>query len=301
MTHMAVWALTESEAHCLGDALAEQTEAAIDLAAVAANRWRVTAYFAKKPNAKLLDHIAADSIGGRVASVKIVALADRDWVAKSLGALSPVGAGRFLIHGSHDRDRRRSNDIAIEIDAAMAFGTGHHGSTLGCLTALDIIGKRRSFETALDIGTGSGVLGIAIAKAWRTPVLATEIDPVAVAIARENAALNGVRGLVNCIEADGLHHPAIRRRRRFDLIVANILAGPLARLAPTVSARLAPGGLLVLSGLLQNQKRWLLAAYRAHGLTIIGSLSIDDWLTLTLVRPQAAPRSRAIAVRTAPD
>ncbi|MBZ0228103.1 MAG: 50S ribosomal protein L11 methyltransferase, partial [Bauldia sp.] len=177
------------------------------------------------------------------------------------------------------------NDLAIEIEAGQAFGTGHHGTTAGCLVAIDRLAKSRRIANALDIGTGSGVLAIAIARRAKAPVLASDIDPVAVAVARENVAKNGAAGFVETFTAAGLGDRRFAARAPFDLIVANILAGPLAALAPAIRRKLANGGTVILSGLLPDQKARIVSAYRRQGLRLVGALVLDGWLTLTFVRP----------------
>jgi ribosomal protein L11 methyltransferase len=214
-------------------------------------------------------------------------------VAKSLATLGPVQAGRYRIHGSHDRGAGNANAIAIEIEAATAFGTGHHGTTAGCLRALSDLAKRRRIRSAMDVGTGSGVLAIAIAKTWRVPVIATDIDPIAVAVAAANARLNRAARDVRAVCADGLHHGLVRRSAPFDLIVANILAAPLAKFAPAIAANLAPGGTLILSGLLPDQRRWITAAYRTQGLALRRASVLDGWLTLIFERRPFARRTAA--------
>jgi ribosomal protein L11 methyltransferase len=168
------------------------------------------------------------------APLDVEVLPDTDWVASNRNAIRPVAAGRFILHGSHHRGIIPPSRFAIEIDAARAFGTGHHATTAGCLTVLDRLVRTRRYTNPLDLGTGSGVLAIALAKALRRPVLASDVDPTAVAIARDNARLNGVGSLVRCVQAEGVD-AAIRRRAPFDLVVANILAEPLMRLAPRVA------------------------------------------------------------------
>ena len=166
-------------------------------------------------------------------------LPDIDWVARSLDGLKPVRAGRFFVHGAHDRGKRRSGELAIEIEAGLAFGTGHHGTTAGCLEMLEQIVRREHPRNALDLGTGSAVLAIAVAKLAHVPVLATDIDPVAVRVAAANARLNHVKALVETVTAPGFHHPIFAKRAPFDLIVANILARPLMRLAPQMADHIA--------------------------------------------------------------
>lgn len=211
-------------------------------------------------------------------------LPDIDWVAKSLEGLKPVRAGRFLVHGRHDRDAVRANDIAIEIEAGQAFGTGHHGTTSGCLVMLERLIRTRRPKNVLDLGTGSGVLAIAVAKLARCPVLATDIDPVATRVARSNARLNGEAGLIRFETAAGFSNRAFLEEGPFDLIVANILARPLMRMAPDIAAELAPGGDVVLSGILATQRQMVLAGFRAAGLFHRRTIWRGEWVTMHLDR-----------------
>ncbi len=206
----------------------------------------------------------------------------KDWVAASLADLKPVAAGRFAVHGAHDRAKLASNRVGIEIEAALAFGTGHHGTTRGCLLALDHLLKARHPRRILDIGTGTGVLAIAAAKALHVPVLASDIDPEAVRIARENARLNGCAALVECVRAAGLSAARFRARAPFDLVFANILLRPLTRLAHPMRHVLAPDARVVLSGLLSAQENAALAAYRPHGLRLVRRIPLGEWVTLVL-------------------
>jgi ribosomal protein L11 methyltransferase len=248
--------------------------------------WSVEAYFESGETdelaARLRDWLGADAFA---APLVVEELPETDWVSQSLAGLHPVEAGRFVVHGSHDRAKLPPGRIAIEIDAGQAFGTGHHATTAGCLIALDRLLRRRRFINPLDLGTGAGVLAIALAKLLRLPVLATDIDPLAVAVARENAALNRVAHLVRVETAVGVRHAAIRGRAPYDLIVANILAEPLIRLAPQVSPLLAPGGVLVLSGLLPHQRERVVAAYGAQGIRLVEARIRDGWAVLVLARP----------------
>ncbi len=211
-------------------------------------------------------------------------LPDIDWVSRSLEGLKPVRAGRFFVHGAHDRDQRQEGDIAIEIEAGLAFGTGHHGTTAGCLEMLESVVEAERPRNALDLGTGSAVLAIALARLARIPVLATDIDPVAVEVAAANVALNGVSDHVECIAAPGFDHPAFAERGPFDLIVANILAGPLIGIAPDMAAHLKPGGSLILSGILDRQEEAVLAAYEAAGFRHIRTTHLEGWVTIHLKR-----------------
>lgn len=209
-------------------------------------------------------------------------LPDIDWVTHSLEGLSPVRAGRFFVHGSHDRDKRRINDLGIEIDAGLAFGTGHHGTTSGCLEMISEVIRREHPRNALDLGTGSAVLAIGIAKLSPIPVLATDIDPVATAVAHDNVVKNGVAARVHTATATGFHHPVMQNSAPYDLIVANILARPLMQLAPQMRRHLARGGSIILSGILDSQRDKVLAAYRIQGLYHVKTLHRSGWVTLHL-------------------
>jgi ribosomal protein L11 methyltransferase len=211
-------------------------------------------------------------------------LPDVDWVSRSLEGLKPVRAGRFLVHGSHDRAKRHSGDLAIEIEAGLAFGTGHHGTTAGCLEMLDLVVRREKPRNALDLGTGSAVLAIALAKLAHIPVLATDIDPVAVRVAAANARLNHVKALVETVTAPGFHHPIFARRAPFDLIVANILARPLMRLAPQMAKHISLGGSLVLSGILDRQRDAVISAYVGQAFRHVRTLHREGWVTIHLKR-----------------
>jgi ribosomal protein L11 methyltransferase len=223
-------------------------------------------------------------------------VAERDWVAFSLAGLGPVEAGRFLVHGRHDRSRARGGQVRVEVEAAAAFGSGHHGTTRGCLLALDRTLKalRPGRRTrVLDLGTGSGVLAIAAAKALRRTVAATDIDRAAVRIARANAAHNGVRRWVEVVHGAGLRAPL---RGPFDLVLANILLGPLVALAAPIAARLAPGGRAIVSGLLPGQAKAALVAYRRCGLALERRIVLAGWVTLLFARAPGEPH-RPVARR----
>lgn len=226
----------------------------------------------------VLDRLAIPSGIGRET------LEDIDWVTKSLEDLKPVRAGRFLVHGAHDRDRLRVGDIGIEIEAGLAFGTGHHGTTAGCLEMLTDVLRRERPRNALDLGTGSAVLAIALAKLAGIPVLATDIDPVATKVARENVRLNGVVRLVHAVTAAGFHNPAFALNAPFDLIVANILARPLMKLAPEMARHLTPGGSLVLSGILDRQRDAVVAAYVGQRFRHARTTHREGWVTIHLKR-----------------
>jgi ribosomal protein L11 methyltransferase len=209
-------------------------------------------------------------------------LPDIDWIAKSLEGLKPVRAGRFIVHGSHDRDKVRVNDLAIEIEAGQAFGTGHHGTTAGCLEVIDEVVRSRKVRNALDLGTGSGVLAIAVRKLKHIPVLATDIDPVAVRVARENARSNGLIEGIEFRVAPGFHSTAFGQYGPFDLIIANILARPLMKMAPQLAAHLGPGGSVILSGILASQRWKVIAAYNGAGLAHVKTIWRNGWVTIHL-------------------
>jgi len=287
---LAILEAARPEAGRIADALERALEgaAAVSLARQEAGRWRVEAYIPGDDAAAVRERVRAALGGdGFGAEVAVAPLPERDWVAESLAGLRPVEAGRFVVHGNHDRGRVPAGRIGIEIEAAQAFGTGHHGTTSGCLAVLDRLARRRRFARALDLGTGSGVLAIALAKANRAPVLATDIDPLSVEAAGANAYLNGVGNRVRVVEAAGVDHPLVRRAAPFDLVVANILANPLIRLAPRLVPLVARGGVLVLSGLLPRQRSRVTAAYAVQGCAMLRAEVHDGWSVLTLVRRRA--------------
>ena len=250
------------------------------------SRWCLSIYIETASAAELQARVANwCSDAGLQLVFQSEVLPDKDWVAESLRELAPVRAGRFVIFGAHDRDAPRPHEIPVLMDANVAFGSGHHGTTAGCLDMFDLILKRRSFHKVLDMGTGSGILAIAAAKAIQAPVLATDIDPVAVDTARENGRRNGVQALITCKTAPGFNHPEIIGRSPFDLIFANILAKPLQRMAPHISQHLAPGGNVILSGLLPHQKSAIVSACRLQNLMLRQSHLRDGWLTLVMEKP----------------
>jgi len=278
-----------STARRLFDALMDAFEAGETAVAASEERtgaWTVEIYFEHAPDQDAVRTLVGDLAGNAVAErVAFTTVAARDWVAQSLEGLPPVAAGRFVVHGAHDRDRTPPNRIGIEIEAALAFGTGHHGTTLGCLIALDRILDRRRPRRILDVGCGTGVLAIAAARATRRPVLAGDIDPVSVRVARDNARLNRADALVEIIRANGLSDRRVQVRAPFDLVFANILLGPLKQLANPIRRVAAPGARVVVSGLLSSQAGAALAAYRALGLVLERRIPLDGWVTLVLVRP----------------
>jgi ribosomal protein L11 methyltransferase len=246
--------------------------------------WRVEAY----PRTPALDSeteirlaLAAAGAGGRLRHLVEQKLAERDWLAENRRAFPPLRIGRFFIHGSHYRGGPPPGLIEIEIDAATAFGTGEHPSTHGCLLALDLLARRRSFRHPFDMGTGSGVLAIAAAKRFHRKALASDIDCEAVRVARHHVRRNGVAGSVRVICAPGYRSRAVGRGK-YDLILANILARPLAAMARDLARALMPGGVAILAGLLQRQEPLVLWAHRAQGLALEHRIMIDGWSTLIL-------------------
>ena len=302
----------------IADLIAERlapADIAVSLFDAGGGRWRVEIHFgdeaAREP---VRDAVAAAAGAEAAAALQFGAVQAADWVRQSLAGLRPVAAGRFVVHGAHDRARIPKNRIGIEIEAALAFGTGHHGTTRGCLVALDAVCKglgrqkiaRTSMRVAgtnrlrpfrgmrsnisgrhrrsiLDVGTGSGVLAIAAARALRRFVLATDIDRDAVQVTEENAEANGVGPLVHALTADGMTHPGITRHAPYDLIIANILAGPLTQLAPSVCKALAKGGMLVLSGLLTWQENLVVSFYTPHGLILRTRRRDGPWSALRVM------------------
>ena len=254
--------------------------------------WRLEAYFSEEPDAEMIRELIRPLVGDRADEAAFETIDQQDWVRASLEGLKPVRAGRFLVHGGHDRHHVRPNDLAIEIEAALAFGTGHHGTTLGCLRALVAEMKQRRPARILDVGTGTGILGFAAARALRIPVVAGDLDPEAVTTARDNARLNGLGPLMRLYHAPGVRHALANRPRGFDVVFANILARPLKRLAPSLTAVVADHGVLILSGLIERDVPGVLSTYRHRGFHLARSGVIEGWATLVLRRGGAAPRLR---------
>jgi ribosomal protein L11 methyltransferase len=299
--HMMSLACPEGQARNIADLIVEMFDPA-EAAASAFERepqtndwstgeWLVEAYFGAPPDEAYVRELVGMVAGlEAAAAVTFSRVAEQDWIAASLHGLAPVRAGRFLVHGSHDRDAVRENDVALEIEAALAFGTGHHGTTRGCLLMLDYILKRRRPYSILDVGTGTGVLAIAAAKALRQTVVAGDIDAIAVEAARSNAILNGVAPWVRPVTAPGLEHPALRNGGPYDLIFANILARPLRALAPSISRAACHGADIVLSGLLAPDVPGVLTAYGAQGFSLARRIDLEGWATLLMRVGGAAPR-----------
>lgn len=274
-------------AQALADALDRMDPAPVGLGVFeiedGSDRWEVGAYFEERPSEVLLAVLAA-AFGA--ADFALSDLPETDWVAKVRRDLHPVQAGRFFVHGAHDADKVPPGGVALQIEATVAFGTGHHGTTQGCLRALDrLVSDGAVFASVADIGCGTAVLAMAAARVLPgARVLAGDIDAVAVDVARANLPVNGLDGRVDCIAAAGFDHPAITAAAPFDLIFANILKGPLVELAPAMAAHAAPGGAVILSGLLAVQAESVTAAYVAAGFAPQLREDIGEWSTIVLRR-----------------
>jgi ribosomal protein L11 methyltransferase len=246
-------------------------------------RWEVGGYFHDAPDEIILE-ILATAFGAQ--SFVVSEVPEVDWVAKVQRELHPVDAGRFFVYGSHSRDKVPAGRVALEIEASMAFGTGHHATTLGCLLAFDALYEAglRPLNVA-DIGAGTAVLAMAAAKMLPDArILASDIDPVAVEVSRVNLAVNGLEGRVLCAEAAGFDHVSIRKAAPFDLVFANILKGPLIELAPDMARHVSPGGTVILSGLLVVQAESIIQTYVTSGFVLHSRNDLGDWSALVLRR-----------------
>ncbi|HYB55902.1 MAG TPA: 50S ribosomal protein L11 methyltransferase [Alphaproteobacteria bacterium] len=256
--------------------------------------WRFAAYLERKPDRAALvarSALVAAALGLAPPEVALRRLPARDWASENRRQFPPVSAGRFFIHGSFFGGAKPPGRIVLSLDAGLAFGSGTHESTRGCLLAIDRLARRRRFRAPLDLGCGSGILGLAMARLWRRPVVAADSDSVAVEVARANARRNGLAAFVHVHRSDGLRARGLGKRRRYDLILANILARPLERLAPSFARARRPGGVIVLSGILEHQVPGVLAAYRAERLALERRIELGDWVTL-IVRERGPRRSR---------
>ncbi|MDQ2091878.1 50S ribosomal protein L11 methyltransferase [Marimonas arenosa] len=242
--------------------------------------WEVGGYFTEAPDAAGLALLEA-LYGARPFTVS--ELPETDWVAEVRRELAPVQAGRFFVYGSHDADKVPEGALPLLIEAAMAFGTGHHGTTLGCLRALDRLAQEGLHaRNAVDIGCGTAVLAMAAARLWPDPVFASDIDEIAVEVARANIRANGLDGRVTCVEAAGFDHPDLMAAAPFDLVFANILKGPLIALAPDMADALQPGGRAILSGILNEQADEVISHYARFGINLVSRDEIGEWTTLVL-------------------
>jgi ribosomal protein L11 methyltransferase len=283
-TKLSVRTVDLAVAQAISSAL-EDADPALDAVTLfedGAGAWRIEAYAQSRTRAEAAVKAMRSEVGRPLANIAVEDLPDLNWVAISQAALPPVRAGRFVVHGSHDRGRIPYGPGAILVDAGEAFGTAHHATTLGCLLAIDRLARGRTFARVLDLGCGSGVLAIAAARALPTAqVIATDSDPLAVAVARANADANGARRIATAC-ALGLAHPWLRHAAPFDLIIANILAGPLRTLSGSVAKATRRGGRAVLSGILNPEAAAVVAAYTAHGFLLEQHRRLGDWSTLTL-------------------
>jgi len=279
--------LTKDQAYALVDAVMAADDLAITASAhenEETGEWVFEATCDSEPDVAAFDAVAREVLGGRVSFAVEPIDPDVNWVAKSLEGLQPVVAGGFYVHGSHEVSPPPAGMTPIRIDAAEAFGTGHHETTTGCLEAIDRALKRRRFRSMLDVGTGTGVLAIALAKRTHLPVLASDIDPIAVKTAAQNAQDNGVGRYIIAIEATGLEHRHITTAAPFDMIVANILAGPLTALATGMRKIAEPGCVVILSGILIHQAPRVVAAYARAGIVLKHKITKKEWVTLVMER-----------------
>lgn len=280
----------EAHAPVFAEAIGDHAEAVSTFELEEGGDWLVEATAAREPDRpRLAARVAvlAEALGLDEPALVVEDVPPIDWVSHSYQGFPPIRAGRFFVHGSHHGDGVPAGSVPLQVDAATAFGTGEHGSTRGCLLALDRLARRfRPGRTrgrgVLDMGCGSGILALAAAKRWRVPVAAVDIDPEAVRVTLVNAALNGARGRVRAAGGDGYATPLVRARGPYRLITANILARPLARMAPALRRHLAPGGVAVLAGLLTRQERHVLQAHRAQGLRLAFRIPQGEWTTLVL-------------------
>lgn len=272
--------LPKLEAHRLSEAL-EQIEPSPVVSAFELGErglWEVEAYFSFAPDEAELQR----QFG---VPMRVIPIEDENWVARALDGLPPVETGRFFLYGSHDESTVPPNKIGLKIEASYAFGTGHHGTTRGCLLALEYLVRRRTFSNALDLGCGTGVLGMAFARLLRRPVVATDIDPLATSKSIENARINRAGPYMRIETANGFRSQLISDNAPFDLIFANILAGPLMKLMPGIHKNLAPGGNVILSGILDEQANGICTMARAQGLLVKRRTALEGWVTLILQRP----------------
>lgn len=278
-------ALSKDQAYALVDAVSERDDLALTASAhenEETGEWVFEATCDSPPDLDAFNALARQVLGGDVAFSVDPIDPEINWVAKSLEGLAPVIAGGFYVYGSHEAGPLPEGLTPMRIDAAQAFGTGHHETTTGCLEAIEAILRTKSPSAMIDVGTGTGVLAIALAKRTGLTVLATDIDPIAVTTTVDNARDNAVADLIQALEATGLDHPAIAARAPYDLVVANILAGPLVDLAPGMGVITQAGGTAILSGILNTQADGVIAAYEAAGFVLRDHLKRKDWTTLVL-------------------
>ena len=278
--------LTRQQACDLVDAVDEAEDLALAVSAHEDRNgeWIFEATCQGKPDIRAFGEIARKTLGEDVDFTTTEIDPDTDWIAKSLKDLPPVQAGGFFIYANHNTDQVPPDTIPIRIEAAQAFGTGHHETTMGCLQAISVVLRERPIKKCLDVGSGTGVLAIALAKRLKHPIIASDIDPVATRTTSENARLNEVEEWIVSIQASGLNHERISRSGPYDLIVANILAAPLTQLAPDMSANATNGTRLILSGILDTQAANIISTYARHNFSPDQRIQIKDWTTLILNR-----------------
>jgi len=278
-------ALTKEQAYALVDAVSERDDLALTASAhedEESGEWVFEATCDSPPDLAAFNALAREVLGGSVSFALERIDPEINWVQKSLEGLAPVIAGGFYVYGSHSSETIPEGLTPMRIDAAQAFGTGHHETTTGCLEAIAALLEHRRPERMIDIGTGTGVLAIALAKRLDAKILATDIDPIAVTTTRDNALANGVAERIDVVEAAGLDHSEIAARAPYDLILANILAGPLTELAPGMGAIAQQGGVAILSGILNSQADGVIGAYDTAGFALAEHLQRKDWTTLVL-------------------
>lgn len=277
--------LSKEQAYALVDAVAERDELALTASAhenEETGEWVFEATCDSPPDVEAFNALAREVLGGEVSFTVETIDPEINWVAKSLEGLAPVIAGGFYVYGSHSTEDVPEGLTPMRIEAAQAFGTGHHETTTGCLEAIEMVLRKHTPSRMIDVGTGTGVLAIALAKRVDAKILATDIDPIAVTTTIENARDNGVGAQIDTIEATGLDHAEIQARAPYDLVVANILAGPLTELAPEMGEITQSSGKAILSGILNTQADGVIAAYQAAGFTLVEHLKRKDWTTLIL-------------------
>ena len=298
MTYRVTLPCTRAEAEALKDDItpfaAMESPPVLMTSEADGDAWRLDAYFERRPELPDLDLLRALVPSARALEPKVARLGNEDWVTLSQQGLEPIRAGRFFVHTPAHRGAAPPDSIAFEIDAGLAFGTGQHETTTGCLVALDRLKRDGTrFANLADIGTGTGLLAFAALKLWPTArAIASDIDPIAIEVAAENAAINRIRigrgpGQVELTIAPGLEHQRLRARAPYELVIANILAGPLIALAPSLAGAVAPGGRLILAGLLDRQAEAVIAAYRRHGLRPAVRVDRGEWPTLVLRKRRA--------------
>ncbi|WP_207461893.1 50S ribosomal protein L11 methyltransferase [Azospirillum sp. SYSU D00513] len=298
MARSNLWriALVVPEAHApvFADAVGDHADAVSTFELEEGGNWLVEATIHGEPDRpRLTGRVAvlAQALGLDDPELIIEELPPIDWVSHSYEGFPPIQAGRFFVHGSHHEGTVPGGSIPLLVDAATAFGTGEHGSTKGCLLALDRLSRHvrlprreRGRGAALDMGCGSGILALAVAKRWGVPVVAVDIDPEAVRVTRVNARINQLQGRIRAEGGDGYNTSIVGKHKPYRLITANILARPLARMAPQLARHLKKGGYAVLAGLLSRQERHVIQAHRAQGLRLVARIPMGEWTTLIVRR-----------------